>query len=110
MAQIKIKHGEELLWYNTLVYESNGNPADLTGITAYSQMRTLPEGELVAEGICTVDAPHGTVTTLYTADVTENLKPSEYGFDVWLNANGQAVCIDTVEITVLGRYTEVENA
>ena len=110
MAQIRIKHGEELLWYNLLKYRSNGTPADLTGVSAYSQMRTIPEGELVAEGVCTVDAQNGTVTTLYVSGITDELKEGEYGFDVWLDANGKNVCIDTVQITILGRYTEVENA
>ena len=107
---ITIKHGEEFLWYDMLKYKSNGSAANLTGVTAKSEMRTIPEGELVAEGVCTIDAAAGTVTTLYTSDVTEELAPGDYGFDVWLDCNGQAVCIDTVELTVLGRYTEVGNA
>ena len=44
---ITIKHGEELLWYDMLKYKSNSSAANLTGVTAKSEMRTIPEGELV---------------------------------------------------------------
>ena len=103
---VTIKHGEDLLWYDFLKYK-DGRAANLTGITASAQMRIVPEGELVAEGVCTIDAEHGTLTTLFTSAQTENLKPGEYGFDVWLDANGQAVCIDTVQLMITGRYTEM---
>ena len=106
---ITLKHGEDLVWWNELKY-TNGTAANLTGITASSQMRAIPDGaELIAEGECTIDAEHGTITTLYESAVTEDIVPGEYAFDIWLDANGQRISIDEVAVTIRGRYTEPED-
>lgn len=103
--KLKIKRGEELLWNDWLNYQASGGPVDLTGYTASSQMRSYPAGNLVAEGEMTINASAGTVQTLYTSEVTDGIDAGEYGFDVWLELDGQKVCIDTVLVTILNRYT-----
>ena len=105
---IRIRQGENFAWWDSLKYKQTGAPADLTGMTAYSQMRDIPKGKLIADGVCSIDAEQGTIVTTYGSEVTKDIPAGQYGFDVWLDLDGQRVDIDTVEITILGAYTEIE--
>ena len=107
MSPITIKQGADFAWYNWLAYKSDGKPVDLTGVQAFSQLRVLPKKELVADGVCEIEAESGTIITNYPSSVTERIEAGEYGFDVWIISEGHRIDIDTVELTIVDPYTEI---
>ena len=81
-------------------------PIDLTGVSAYSQMRDKPGGVLKATATCNVDAINATITVEYSSAQTEAIAEGQYGFDVWITDNGDAVPIYTAEVQIVKRYTD----
>ena len=111
-----------------LAYKGTGDPVNLTGCTAYSQMRRIPGDELVLEGIPSIDIAQGTVRVEFTAEQTSLIEPGTYGFDirlksVWrasrpdigdysINPVGQSgtdvITLYTERIQIVEAYTEME--
>lgn len=92
-----------------LTYKKTGAPVNLTGCTAFSQMRKEPGGELVATGVCDVNTSSGRITVTYDSNATENIPKGEYGYDVWLVVNGDESKkrpIWNENVTIIGRYTD----
>ena len=80
---------------------------DLTGCTAYSQMRTKPGGELIASADCTIDVPLGRVTALWTSVQTAAIDPGTYFFDVWLKCGDDQRPFTTEQVDVVPTITEI---
>ena len=102
-----IKQAENFSPCIKLTYKKTGAPVDLTGCTAYSQMRREPNDELIATGNCVIDTKGGRITVTYDSATTANIPLGEYGYDVWLviNANEKRP-IWTEKVQVIGRYTD----
>lgn len=103
----KTKQGDTFKRIISLTYENNGAPVDLTGVTAFSQMRAFPGGDLVLEGTCTVSVTAGTVTVVYSADQMQDLEPGEYGYDVRLEVDDERKTIWTERFLLQLPYTEL---
>ena len=88
--------------------KQTGGTIDLTGCTAYSQMRTKPGGTLLATAVCTIDIPTGTVIVLFDAELTEALPLGEAGYDVWLVCGDDQKPIYTELVTIIDPYTVIE--
>lgn len=88
--------------------KKTGGTIDLTGCTAFSQMRTVPGGELLAEAICSVDASAGTVYVLYDKTVTASLPLGGAGYDVWLVCGDEQKPIFTELVSIIDPYTVIE--
>ena len=102
-----IKQAENFAPCIKITYKKTGAPVDLTGCTAYSQMRREPNDELVATGVCQIATKEGRITVTYDSATTANIPLGEYGYDVWLvkNANEKRP-IWTEKVQVIGRYTD----
>ena len=106
---VKVKQGENFTPCIKLTHKKTGAPVDLTGCTAYSQMRTAPNGELIATGNCIIDYPNGRITVQYDSQTTNEIPLGNYGYDVWLLPDGDQNAkrpIWTEEVTIIGRYTD----
>lgn len=104
---ITIKQYEDYTKVLELQYADTMTSVDLTGISAYSQMRDEPNGELAATATCTVDTVNHTVTIVYSGSDLQNLTPGEYGYDVWLvDSGGKKHPIYTTRCQIVGRYTQ----
>ena len=76
------RQGDTIRFGVKLAQKGTGDPTNLTGCTAFSQMRKYPEGELIAEGTPYINVPLGIVGIEYTKDQTAQLEPGEYGYDI----------------------------
>lgn len=106
---VKVKQAENFAPCIKLTYKRTGAPVDLTGLKAYSQMRTEPNGELVATAQCTVGTQSGRITAVYNSNVTANIPVGEYGYDIWVipdNDESQKRSIWTERVQIVGRYTD----
>ena len=61
-----------------------GAVTDLTGCTAFAQMRDKPGGMLYDSAVCTIDTVNGVVSALWDSAVTASWPLGNCGFDVWL--------------------------
>ena len=84
----------------------SGAVLDLTGVTAYSQMRKKPGDALIATAACTVDASSGSIDVLWTASQTEDFPLGKAGFDVWITYEGEQKSIYTELVEIVQGYTE----
>jgi len=84
----------------------SGMKIDLTGCTAYSEMRREPGGELLGIATCTVDATKGTIDVIWTSSVTANWAVGNAGYDVWLECEGDKKPIYTETIKIIKGYTQ----
>ena len=82
---------------------------DLTGCSAFCQMRTQPGGELIATADCSIDIALGRVTALWTADQTAEIEPGTYYFDVWLKCEDDQKPFVTEQVNIIKTITEVED-
>lgn len=108
---LTIKQNETFRISLKLTDATSGMVIDLTGCSAYSQMRRTPDSELIATATCTINDPKGTVTVLWTATQTAEFPIGECGFDVWLvfpndNDEYEQKSIYTDVIEVIKGYTE----
>ena len=101
-----IKQKEKYEKAVTLKYLGTNTPVDLTGCSAYCQMRTYPGGDLVATAECSVTPDLGRVVATFSSADTEIIEPGEYGFDIWLVSADTAKPICTKQVSVVRRYTE----
>ena len=93
----------------TLVYKDRrGRIIDLTGATCRAQIRkSLNNKQLVAEFICTVDATHGSITLELPSEVTGEIMPGEYVYDIrTAYQSGNVRYYVDGKFVVTGRVTE----
>lgn len=80
---------------------------DLTGCTAYAQMRTKPGGDLIAAATCSIDTAIGRVTALWSSVQTAAINPGTYYFDVWLKCDDDQRPFTTEQVDVIQTITEI---
>ena len=108
-----IKQAEDFRRIKTLKYVDTGQPVNLSGCSAYCQMRTTPDGEMIANAECEIQTGAGRVIAAFPSSVTAEIPIGDYGFDIWLVDGDSAKPIHTEQISIVGRYThnfEVPNA
>lgn len=103
-----VKQGDTLRKRLLFKYVGTNTPVDLTGVAGYSQMRVMPKGPLMAEGMVTIDAPMGAITVLYDASQTKGLAAGNYGFDVRIESEGDVKTIYTKNVKIVDPFTELE--
>ena len=103
-----IKQGDTLRRHISFRYIGTNTPVDLTGVTAYSQLRVVPKGALKAEGTVTIDAGQGVITVTYSPAQTAVLEAGNYGFDVRIMSEGDVKTIYTKAVKIIDPYTELE--
>ena len=84
-----------------------GAKLDLTGCTAYSQMRDKPGGILYDDAECTIDLDNGIVSALWDKEVTAGWPLGNCGFDIWLVCDGEQKPVYSEECIVTSGYTVV---
>ena len=102
-----IKTGDFLRVRISVTYQKTKTPVDLTGCSAFSQMRKTPGDELMAEGTVTIDAENGLITVYYASDQTENLEPGTYGYDVRFVSDDEVKTIYEEQLKFTAPYTEM---
>lgn len=80
---------------------------DLTGCTAYSQMRDKPGGVLVKSAVSTIDVSLGRATVLWSKDKTASIPPGVYYFDVWLKCGDEQRPFTTEMVEIVPTITEI---
>ena len=101
-----IKQKETFRRVLKLTDTKSGAVLDLTGVSAYSQMRKQPGGELLGTAQCTVNEQKGEVEVLWTASQTEFFPLGNAGYDVWLTLEGDQKPIYTEAVEIVQGYTE----
>lgn len=101
-----IKIGQTFRRQVALTYVDDGKPVDLTGCSAYCQMRDVPGGQLKATAVCTMDVAMGQITATFSPADTATLTEGEYGYDIWLVSEGDKVPLYTERVSVIKRYTD----
>ena len=101
-----IKQKETFRRVLKLTDTKSGAVLDLTGVSAYSQMRKQPGGELLGTAQCTVNEQKGEVEVLWTTSQTENFPLGNAGYDVWLTLEGDQKPIYTEAVEIILGYTE----
>ena len=101
-----IKQKETFRRVLKLTDTKSGAVLDLTGVSAYSQMRKQPGGDLLGTAQCTVNEQKGEVEVLWTATQTENFPLGNAGYDVWLTLEGDQKPIYTEAVEIVQGYTE----
>ena len=104
---IKIKQGEDYRKILCLQDAESQEPIDLTGCTAFSQMRDKPNGSLLATAVCSIEAEMGEVTVFYAGSDLAEIAPGEYGYDVWIvDDQEEKHPIYTTRFVLEGKYTD----
>lgn len=85
----------------------SGEIIDLTGCTAYSQMRTEPSGELLAEAECAIDTNNGVVSATWSKEQTATFPVGKAGYDIWLRSGDEQKPIFEEEVIIKQGYTEI---
>lgn len=106
LPTIEIKAGESYSQHGALA-DAAGDPIDLTGYTATSQVRTV-DGDLVGALTVTIDTGSGgTMEIAASATETATWAPGSYVADIRFAAPGGAVVPSpTFGVRVLARITE----
>ena len=107
MERVIIRQGDTLSREISLKYKKTLTVVDLTGCTAFSQLRKKPGDELCLEGTCSINTETGVVTVEYTADQIQTLEFGDYGFDVRLVLDDQKKTIYTERFTLVIPYTDL---
>ena len=102
-----IKQNETFRRSLKLTQTQTGVTQDLTGCTAYSQMRNVPGGDLIATAEVTIDAEQGVITALWTAEQTADFPLGTCGYDIWLKCEDDQKPIYTEQVSVIKSYTEI---
>lgn len=102
-----VKQGEQFIRMVTLKDAESGDPIDLTGMSAYCQMRVTPQSEnIVATATCSLQTTGGRVIAVFPSETTAAIPVGNYGYDIWLVLDGEAKPIYTESVKVVGRYTQ----
>lgn len=105
MTAIKIKQGETYRKRIEMMYADDREPVDLTGYSAYSELRDRPGGTLVATADCSISAVDGVVTVLLSSAQTDAIEEGVYGMDVWIVSEEEKHPIYTNSVQIVKRYT-----
>lgn len=103
---ITILKGEDYTKYLHLQYADTQEPVDLTGCTAFCQMRDVPGGELLATAACEIDDSNGDIWVRFSGNVTADLPSGEAGYDIWVVENGRKHPIYMTRCRIGDAYTE----
>ena len=88
-------------FHRVLRFKQNGEPVDLSGYTAKSQVRVCPDGgELIAEMEATVTALSGRVDLVIPASVSAEFESGVYAWDIKLTSP-----YTVVEYYIGGKFT-----
>ena len=109
MSETIVRQGDTFRRSITLTYKQTGTIVDLTGCTAYSQMRSKPGEALCFDGDTSIDVATGKIIVTFAKEDMETLEPGDYGFDVRLEADNDRKTIYTERITVVLPYTEMDD-
>ena len=101
-----VKQGDTLRRKVNLTYKITSAEVDLTGCTAYAEVRTSPGQELLLTGTTEITASTGKITVTFDKTQTATLEPGEYGFDIRLEKDSDRQTIYTERFTVVKPYTE----
>ena len=104
MIPTDLRQGDTFRRVLSLTYKGSGEPADLTGCTAYCQVRRSPGQELLLNASATING--GEIMVLLTRQQTGSLEPGEYGFDVRLECDGDRRTLYTEWINLIKPFTE----
>ena len=107
MPQTIIRQGDTFRKRIAFTHAGTTNPIDLTGYTAFAQLRQKPGEELKAEAEAIVDAEIGRVTVIFSAADTAALEPGEYGYDIRLVSNDDTRTIFSEIVKIIKPYTEL---
>ena len=100
------KQGDTIRLFVKIAYKGTGDPVNLAGCTARSQLRKKPGDSLKANGTVAIDTANGLVSATYTSAQTAVLEPGSYGFDIRLQTQGDEITLITKQITIVKPYTE----
>lgn len=90
-------------------YMGTKNPVDLTGCSAYCQLRDKPKSENVKiTGSVAIDPSQGTITATFTPAQTATLDAGDYGFDIRLESEGDVKTIRSYIVKLVIPWTELE--
>ena len=105
---ITIKQGEDYTKVLKLQYADTREPVDLDDVSAYSEMRTKPGGQLLATAQCSVQADYGLISVSFSSLQTASMPEGECGFDIWIvdEYNQERRPIYTSRVMIVGSYTE----
>lgn len=103
---VTIKQGETYIKSIQILYAETREPVDLTGYSAFCEMRDKPDGALAAVASCTVNAEEGSVLATFSSEQTDIISVGDYGFDIWIANDTEKHPIYTTEVKIIGRYTE----
>ena len=104
---ITIKRGEFYVKHLQLAYADTKEPLDLTGCSAYCQIRDVPGGTLLATGTCTISEETGEIWARFSGSQTEGLPLGECGYDIWLQETSVArYPLYTTRCQVVDAYTK----
>ena len=102
------KQGDTIRQFVKIAYKGTGEPVNLAGCSAKSQLRQKPGNVRAADGTIAIDTANGLVSATYTPQQTAALEPGTYGFDIRLKSQGEVITLITKQITILKSYTEME--
>ena len=108
MYPTELKQGDTFRRKLVLTNKDTGEPVDLTGCTAYCQVRRSPGQELLLTASATIDG--GEILVLLTKQQTATLEPGEYGFDVRLECDDDRRTLYTEWINLIKPFTERSNS
>lgn len=103
-----IRQGDTFTKRITVTYAGTRNPVDLTGFSAYCQLRAYPGQALICDAETSVNPEAGQVYISFSAEQTAALEPGEYGYDVRIVSSLCRRTIFSERITVKKPYTELE--
>lgn len=108
MKKTIVKQAENFIKTITLKNTETGTPVELTGVTAYSQMRKTPQStDVIATATCAVSPSEGRIMAVYPSEQTAVIPVGVYGYDIWLvDTDGEAVPVLTGVVEIVGRYTQ----
>lgn len=104
MYPTELRQGDTFRRKLSLTYKDSGNPVDLTGCTAYCQVRRSPGQELLITATPTIDG--GNIFVTLSKEQTAALEPGEYGFDIRLECNSDRRTLYTEWLSVILPFTE----
>lgn len=102
-----IKQAETFRRSLKFTHIKSGEIINLDGCTAYSQMRKVPGGELIADADCAIDIANGIVMATWSAAQTAEFPIGKLGYDIWLVYRDEQKPIYTETVEVIQPYTVI---
>ena len=85
----------------------SGEIVNLTGCTAYSQMRVKPKGTWHSDATCAIDTNNGIITATWSKEQTAQFPLGVLGYDIWLTCDGEQKPIFSEQVEIVEGYTEI---